>query len=77
LWVIGEVILGAFVLLTRGNKIIVEETSGSAGERHGEEPGISPAQADAMIARYRQSQHADQRRQTSPATRSTVFGRRH
>jgi hypothetical protein len=75
LWVIGDVILGAFVLLTSGTKVIVEETSTFAGGDPGEEPGISAAQADAMIARYRQSQqHAAQRRQTSPATE--VFGRR-
>lgn len=73
LWVIGDVILGAFVLLTRGNKVVVEETF--AGERLGEGPGISPAQADAMIARYMRSrQHGAQRQ--SPKTDLKVFGRR-
>jgi hypothetical protein len=75
LWVIGDAILGAFVLLTRGNKVIVEETSTVVDARFGEEPGISTAQADAMIARYVQSrQHGTQRQSPNPDFK--VFGRR-
>lgn len=75
LWVIGDAILGAFVLLTRGNKVIVEETSAVVDAHSGQEPSISAAQADAMIARYMRSrQHGAQRQ--SPKTDLKVFGRR-
>lgn len=76
LWVIGDAILGAFVLLTRGNKVIVEETSTFAGGGSREELSISAAHADAMIARYVQSRQHGAQRPSSPNSDFKVFGRR-
>ena len=64
IWVMGDLILGLFVLLTRGNKIIVEEAAG--GYRSGGSSAQSDAggmDADAIVARYMQRQQAE----TTPA----------
>jgi hypothetical protein len=77
IWVIGDVILGLFVLLTRGDKVIVEETAGSAHVAGpSAERSLSAAQ-DAMIARYMQRQQdATRESARSLSANQREFGRR-
>jgi hypothetical protein len=77
IWMMGDIILGLFVLLTRGNTVIVEETGAvrDAGlSRLSEEGGID---AGDMIARYMQRQQSEiaTSGQRAPSTPSG-FGRR-
>lgn len=74
LWVMGDIILGLLVLLTRGDKVIVEETA------YGGPPGIgggadAASTADEMISRYVQREHAP-RMPASSAPARQGFGRR-
>jgi hypothetical protein len=80
IWMMGVVILGLFVLLTRGDKVIVEETpAGAHADRNfGPEPSAGTADPDAIIARYVQRQQAvTQGRGPSSAPSQGGFGRRH
>jgi len=73
LWVMGDIILGLFVLLTRGDKVIVEETAYGGGR--GADNERDPAGADDMIARYMQRQNTP-RVPTSSVSAPQGFGRR-
>lgn len=77
-WVMGDLILGLFVLLTRGDKVIIEEQAGTyRSGADGQEPSEGGANADAMIARYMQRQQAmTQGRGASSASPPAGFGRR-
>jgi hypothetical protein len=83
LWVMGDIILGLVVLLTRGDKVIVEDIVGDGPSRSsshfGDESddGWAP-QADQMIARYVQAS-AQRSTAVAPAARATPsagFGKR-
>lgn len=81
IWMMGVVILGLFVLLTRGDKVIVEETSGGgyAASGFGQETSSGIEDPDAMIARYRMQQQTAPRNTGSRPASGPVsgFGRRH
>jgi hypothetical protein len=60
LWVAGDIILGIFVLLTRGTKVIISEAADgrpprSFGSDSTNDESVS-TNADQMIARYLQNQ---------------------
>jgi hypothetical protein len=83
LWTMGDIILGLIVLLTRGDKVIIEETVGDGPSRSSfrlsQEPDDDSAQnIDQKIARY--VQEAAQRSTTAgPVARRTPtagFGKR-
>lgn len=80
IWVVGDLLLGMFVLLTRGNKIIVEEvTGGRRGDESFAHESSTTVDADALIARYKQSQRSEMeqaRPRPSPAMVQQGFGRR-
>ncbi len=81
IWVMGDLILGLFVLLTRGNKVIVEETAGGYRDsgNSSQESSAGGMDADAVIARYMQRQQAETtqaRAVSSPTTAQQGFGRR-
>jgi hypothetical protein len=60
IWVMGDLILGLLVLLTRGNTVIVEETaSGHRNNSWTAHADEGSSDADAMIARYLQRQQAE------------------
>jgi hypothetical protein len=80
IWVIGAMLLGIVVIVTRGEKVIVEETRSPASSWFSSSEASAPTMdANAMIARYKQQQasvSAPQRiaaQQTAPRTH---FGRR-
>jgi hypothetical protein len=80
IWMMGDVILGLFVLITRGDKVIIEETPAGAFTRGSieNEPSASTADTDAMLARYLQRQQvAPQGRGPSSGPSHGGFGRRH
>lgn len=83
LWFMGDIILGLGVLLTRGDKVIVEETVGDGSSRLSSRLGQEPddgwaSNADQKVARY--TQEIAQRNTTAkPVARPTptaTFGRR-
>ena len=82
IWFWGDLFLGLFVLLTRGNTIIVEEIAGGyrSGESSVQDSGAGGMDAaDAAIARYKQRQQAETnqvRAVPSPTTAQQGFGRR-
>src|SRR5262249_54045330 len=81
LWVSGALILGLFVLLTRGDTVIVEERAAGEGGRASalDQTEESDIDADAVIARYIQRQQAEAKKAplVSPATAAPAsFGRR-
>lgn len=75
IWAIGDIILGLFVLLTRGNTVIVEENGHRIGgsDQASTEGGMD---ADAMIARYLQRQQSEPASQNRMPSAPAVFGRR-
>jgi hypothetical protein len=75
IWVVGDIILGLFVLLTRGEKVLVEKTMGVTS-RSGEPPP-SGMDADVMIARYLERKQAEEAPRPPPVRPATpTFGRR-
>ncbi|MEA2950685.1 MAG: hypothetical protein QOJ96_205 [Alphaproteobacteria bacterium] len=79
IWVMGDLILGLFVLLTRGNKIIVEETAGGYRGGDGNSAQEPSMDADAAIARYVKRQQAETTQARAVPSLATVqggFGRR-
>jgi hypothetical protein len=81
LWFIGDIILGLFVLLTRGDLVVVEETSGNSGTSRkfskAEVQGGMP-DPDAIVSRYLQRAEAPAPRAQPSTTFSAQsgFGRR-
>jgi len=76
IWFAGDIFLGLFVLLTRGNTVIVEETSTDRSTAYTAEDASS-LDADEMIGRYLQRQQtALQGRASSPTPAAAGFGRR-
>ena len=80
-WVMGAMILALFVVLTRGDKVIIEETRGGYDDHRGstEESDTGGMDADALIARYLQRQHAEATQPASappPTALQRSFGRR-
>jgi hypothetical protein len=75
IWMVGDVILGLFLLLTRGEKVLVEETLGATSRPN--ELRASGIDADAMIARYVERKQAEERPHP-PAAQPVIptFGRR-
>ncbi len=80
IWIIGATLLGIFAVVTRGEKVIVEETSSPASSWFSSSETSAPTMdANAMIARYKQQQAAVSAPQ--PGTAQQVaprprFGRR-
>lgn len=75
IWVVGDIILGLFVLMTRGEKVLVEQTM-CVTSRSGEPPE-SRMDADAMIARYVERKKAEEMPRAPRARPATpTFGRR-
>jgi hypothetical protein len=89
LWAIGDLILGILVLVTRGSKVIIEESASPLGARPSaalSEPSLDFARADQRIAQLKAEAALSSSRPTaassSPrataASRATPsFGRRH
>jgi hypothetical protein len=73
LWVMGDIILGLFVLLTRGDKIIVEETAYAPSTVNELD---APSTADEMISRYVQREHAPSTPRVPSRPAQAGFGRR-
>lgn len=80
IWMMGAVILGLSVLLTRGDKVIVEETAADtyADQSLGRELNTNGTHPDAVVARYKQRQQAESlgRAPSSPSSSPASFGRR-
>lgn len=80
IWMMGVVILGLFVLLTRGDKVVVEETSDAAHvtSSFGQQSNSGLTDPDEMIARYKAQQQSAPRTLSSSAAPSSggAFGRR-
>lgn len=80
IWMMGAVILGLFVLLTRGDKVIVEETATDtySSRSFGQAPSANGADPDAIVARYKQRQQAESlgRAPSSVSSSPGNFGRR-
>lgn len=79
LWAMGDVVLGLFVLFTRGDKIITEETIGDGGRYEPSSPDKGWAtDPDQIVARYVQQGLQAQSAAPPPITRvSGGFGKRH
>ena len=79
IWMMGDVPLGIFVLLTRGDTVIVEETmTGGFASRSIGEPSAGDVDPDAMIVRYKEQQQsmAHGSEPSSPPSKAG-FGHRH
>lgn len=77
IWTAGVILLGVFVLLTRGDKIITEETTARSNYGFSQDAGLSNVDPGAVVARYVKRQQADERIHRSTPTPSEVgFGRR-
>jgi hypothetical protein len=87
LWAIGDLILGILVLVTRGSKVIIEESASPLGARPSaalSEPSLDFARADQRIAQLKAEAALSSSRPTASSPRTTVasratpsFGRRH
>jgi hypothetical protein len=87
LWALGDLILGILVLVTRGKKVIVEESTSPLGARPSaalSEPQLDFARADQRIAQLKAEAALSASRATASSPRTTAassaapsFGRRH
>jgi hypothetical protein len=74
IWMFGAIILGIFVLLTRGNKVIIEERAGSlAGGAFQSYAAPDFSRADDRI---QEALAARNQRPTTPAPATGGFGKR-
>jgi hypothetical protein len=72
---VGDIILGLFVPLTRGEKVIVEEAS--SGTLRASGLPTSGMDVDAMIAHYLERKQTEEAPRPPPARPATpTFGRR-
>lgn len=77
-WIMGAILLGLFVLLTRGNTIVIEETPAGTHGEISRDPGMSTEDPSVVVARYIERQQlAEQTRSSSAAPNKVSFGRRH
>jgi hypothetical protein len=68
IWVIGAILLGIGVVVTRGDRIVVEEKTSPASSWFSSGEASAPAMdADAMIARYKQQQAKEPAPQRMPS----------
>jgi len=81
LWAIGDLILGVLVLVTRGNKVIIEESASPLGARPSaalSEPSLDFTLVDQRIAQLKAEAAAPSTpRATMPSRAAPSFGRRH
>ena len=89
LWALGDLILGILVLVTRGNKVIIEESASTFGARPAEARSESPldfARVDQRIAQLKAEAALSSPRATAASSSSRAkaassatpsFGRRH
>ena len=86
LWALGDLILGILVLVTRGNKVIIEESASTFGARPAEARSESPldfARVDQRIAQLKAEAGLSSPRAAASSPRTTAssaapsFGRRH
>ena len=89
LWAVGDLILGVLVLITRGNKVIIEEPASSLGARPLEafsEPSldfdrvdqrIAQLKAEAALSSSRATAAPSSPRATTASRATPSFGRRH
>jgi hypothetical protein len=75
IWLMGDLMLGLFVLLTRGDKVVVEETVEARGAQ---DSGPRTMDPDAAVARYIEQMNAkpQQPLRPGPAVTPQGFGRR-
>lgn len=78
IWMMGDIVLGVLVLLTRGNKIIVEQSEFGSASRSSE--ASFGSNADELIAQYKQELNTAKPTMPSMPTRGaagpTTFGKR-
>ena len=74
-WLMGDLILGLFVILTRGDKVVVEERVEAGGAQ---DSGPRTMDPDAAVARYIEQMNAkpQQALRPGPAVTQPSFGRR-
>jgi hypothetical protein len=78
LWALGDLILGALVLLTRGNKTIIETSSVSPEKfASSSTSSLDFTSVDQRIAQLKSDQARSVSRATPPSSGPVSFGKRH